>query len=278
MRSKLFLAGVTFAIGCGGGGGKKAVIVDGSVDTPTIDGPAACAVACDNTAFCNGANLNTGNFPALRIGDKMNNKPAGSPPDTTDWFLTFDANAGMLAGRKALDVGGSVTAGGNIRDILIFRLLKPMNGAFPLNAPTTFDPNPNTEVPAAWSFWLGDAEISGTSIVSVGATYWANTGSITLTSVGEADGATIEGSTAPVTWREIDDQGADVPGGCTASMGMGMQSGFSFFLLQTNDPAPFQDGQEQQPAIDGFRPLTAMELKAAQKYIDEHFSHLWAQQ
>jgi hypothetical protein len=288
MRSKLFLAGITFAIGCGGGGGKKAMIVDAMVDSPTIDAAAACSVNCELSAQICGAGFNTPAFPALRFGGKdvcsmtttmactMDNQcPAGETCRTRvdgDWFVDF--TEAPLTGRRAFNIGLIMDEKPN-PDILFIRLMKPTAGGFPVNAAQTFDPNPLTEAPVAWSFWLGDATIdSGTGqITEIAQEYYANMGSITLTSVGEADGAAISGSTAPITWREIDEMGVDVAGGCTSTIGMGMASGFTFDLVQM--AGAFQPQQNG----DGYpRQVTGALAKSLNKYIDEKMAKLHLQQ
>jgi hypothetical protein len=265
MRSKLFLAGVMFVIGCGGGG-KKAMIVDGAIDSPTIDAAPTCAVQCEISATVCGASFNMPTFPALRFG-----QPAGmgNGPVKGDWFVMF--TQGDLNGRKAFDIILNMSPEGvAMPDVLAIRLLKPAAGNFPINQAQTFDPNPNTAVPNAWSFWLGDVTLNGGMIADVRQEYYANMGSITVTAIGEADGANITGSTAPITWREIDDQGADVAGGCTASMGVGSASntGFSFNLLQM--AGAFQ--QDQQNYGDGPRPATGDLAAAVKKYMDQKIS------
>jgi hypothetical protein len=103
--------------------------------------------------------------------------------------------------------------------------------------------------------------------------YWGATGSIKFTSIGENDNNIIDGTTAPLTWREIDEMGADVAGGCTASMGMGQNIGFSFYLQQTNLPDAFQPVQNSNGTRT--RTLNAKQMKAVNKYIDEKYGYLW---
>jgi len=281
MRSKLFLAGVMFVIGCGGGG-KKASIVDATIDSPTIDAAPACAVQCEISAAVCGAGFNMPAFPALRFGGTnacstttttsctMDNQcPAGETCRLRvkgDWFVSF--TQGDLAGRKAFDLILNMSPEGvAMPDVLAIRLIKPTAGNFPINQAQTFDPNPNTAVPNAWSFWLGDVTLNGGMIADVRQEYYANMGAITMTMIGEADGANISGSTAPITWREIDDQGADVAGGCTASMGVGSASntGFTFNLQQM--AGAFQ--QQNQGDFGDARPASPELTAAVKKYMDE---------
>jgi hypothetical protein len=290
MRSKLFLAGITFAIGCGGGGGKKAMIVDAMVDSPTVDAAATCSVNCELSAQVCGPGFNMPTFPALRFGGKdvcstttttactMDNQcPTGETCRTRvdgDWFVDF--TEAPLAGRRAFSIGLIMDEKPN-PDILFIRLMKPMAGNFPVNTATTFDPSPTTEVPVAWSFWFGDATIdAGTGQITDEAQfYYANMGSITLTSVGEADGAAISGSTAPITWREIDDNGVDVAGGCTASIGVGSQSnsGFTFDLVQMAGAFQPQQNGEGYP-----RQVSPALAESLNKRVNEKLAKLKIQQ
>ncbi len=50
-------------------------------------------------------------------------------------------------------------------------------------------------------------------------TLWASSGSITFTEIAQTAGSKITFSTTAANFREIDDQGADVPGGCTSMAG-----------------------------------------------------------
>lgn len=49
--------------------------------------------------------------------------------------------------------------------------------------------------------------------------YWVSSGSITFSEIGETMGAKITFSTTDSNFREINTMGADVPGGCTISVG-----------------------------------------------------------
>ena len=234
-----------------------------------IDAAPVCAVQCDNSAFC-GAGMGTGTFPALRIGNKMATPPAPSPGD---WFITFSADAGPLANRKAFDIFVSPSPmGANPLDIFSIRLLKPQTGNFPLNMAVNFDPDPNSATPTAWSFWLGNAAISGNMITGVEQEYYASSGAITLVAMSEQDQGIIEGSTSPIQWRQIDAMtGQDVPGGCTASMGVGSMSntGFGFYLQQM---ATAFDDQTPTEFAPGWRILTGDEAAAAKAYLDKRIA------
>jgi hypothetical protein len=269
-------------IGCGGGGGTKTPDSKIFLDA-AIDAPPACSVACDNPSFCS-MSMGMPVFPALRLGREdgpagpQDCMPAPTPPDTCrvegDWYITFGPDAGGLANRKAFDMFLSLSPQGSTTlDLLGVRLLKPLAGGFP-TAPTALDPNPATAAPVAWSFFLGNALIQNMMIVSVEQEYYANMGSITTTEIGESNGLPITGSTTPLAWREIDMAGADVPGGCTATMGVGSanNTGFSFFLTQDDTPA-FQASQPKY--INGMRVLEGAELEAARNYVNKRFARLW---
>jgi hypothetical protein len=279
-----------FVIGCGGGGGKKAMIVDAMVDSPTIDAAGGCSVNCELSAQICGPSFNMPAFPSLTFGSTKNTCrmattttcttdaecEAGNPNDFCDtrvdgnWFVNF--TEAPLAGHKAFNIGLIMDENAN-PDVLFIRLMKPDAGAFPLNTDTTFDPNPATQIPVAWSFWFGNATIDNAmgTITDAEQFYYANMGSIKLTMVGENDGAMISGSTTSIAWREVDDANADVPGGCTATMGMAA-NGFAFNLLQKS--AAFQP-QEHKGYPRQVSPALAESLN---KYIDAKMAKLRLQQ
>lgn len=239
MRSKLFVFGVTFAIGCGGGGGKKAIVVDAMIDSPTIDAPAACAVMASL------GNLNLGNAMAM-------------PPMavTSDWIDTD--RMGSLTGRTVLSIGGRLPSStASLLDVLIVDYVKPQAGNFLTNTPVNFDPDPAAAPPVAFSYVFGDFDTAAMTIQNF---YYASTGSITLTAVGEADGSTISGSVAATNYREIDDMNVDVPAGCTTSLG-----GLGFYLTQMT----MAFDNKQNPGLEGLQPLTAEEWQAARQIISQ---------
>jgi hypothetical protein len=84
------------------------------------------------------------------------------------------------------------------------------------NQAITFDPDPNSSAGQAFAFI--DENYNQTSMTS-DRTYWASTGTITFTEIAQTAGAKITFNTAAANFREVDDNGADVAGGCTSMLG-----------------------------------------------------------
>jgi hypothetical protein len=133
-----------------------------------------------------------------------------SPGDFIDTDRT-----GPLAGRTILSIGGYLPGEGP-PDILIVDYVKPLPGGFQLDVPITFDPDPHASPYIAASYILGDIDVT---TVTVGRIYYADSGSVMVSEVGETSGARIRGTVSQTTYREIDDQGADVLNGCAAWIG-----------------------------------------------------------
>ena len=240
MRSKLFVLSVAFAAGCGGGGGKKANLVDAMIDSPTIDTPPACAVMASL------GNLNLGSAAA---------------PVAGEWFDT--TRGGSLMGRTVLSIGGRLPSStATLLDVLIVDYVKPATGNFQTNTAINFDPNPKSAPPVAMSYVFGDFDMGAMTVQNF---YYASNGSITLNAVGTTNGAPINGSptlTPPggvsaTNYREIDDMNNDVAGGCTTSLG-----GLGFFLTEMMGTA-FQNQDPSQ--FEGLKPLTVEEWTAINK-------------
>jgi hypothetical protein len=261
----------TVLVGCGGGGDSRPdakIFLDAPVDAPPM-----CAVVCQlkppdlMSDLCVGAN-----YTSIRFGGGANGPVAG------DWYTTFGADAGGLANRKALDIvlAMSPSSAGQLQDILIFRVLKPTTGGFPINTPIMMEGDPNAATPAAWSFWLGNATVLNNMIQQSPPPeqfLWANGGSsVTLMMAGEQVDGLIDLTTTGLTWRELDDNNADVPGGCTTAVGMGA-NGFEFHLKQ--DVASFQSSGSKSYEENGIRVLTGAERESALRLVDQRFSHLW---
>lgn len=231
MRTQMFglSLAVSALVGCGGGGGgSKGPDSKIFLDAP-VDQQAACAVM----ASLGGLNL------------------VSTMPD--DWIDTN--RGGSLAGRTVLTIGGRLPSStAALIDALIVDYVKPTAGGFTLNTAVNFDPNPAAAPYVAAAYVFGDLDPNVTPN-TVQNFYYASTGSITLTSVGETSGAAIKGSVSATNFREIDDNNADVPGGCTTAL-----TALNFDVVH--------DGMNFAPptgTVDGLQPLTREEWAAVNK-------------
>lgn len=255
MRSQLFVLSVGFLIGCGGGSDKPKlpdakVFMDAAIDAAPV-----CSVKCESN-ICDGMNGSpapgTSDFPALVLGSEQM-RVSGN------WF--YSPTMGGLMGRTIFSVGGSVNDVGGTRDIIIFDVVKPQPGNFPTNTAINFDPDPTAATPVAYALFFGDAVVVNDQIQSIAQLYYASNGSTTLTAIGETDGQQITGTITATNFREVDQMsGADVPGGCTASLG-----GLNYFLTQM--AGAFQPTQPGE--INGWKPLSADEWTAVRAKIDD---------
>jgi len=182
------------AVGCGSDGTKKPQLLDAKVFLDAgVDAAPTCAVP--NT------------FGALTLSN-------GGAPVESDWF--FVPTMGADAGKTVLSIGAGLPGStATVRDIIVVNYVKPLTG-FALNTAVPFDPSPTSATSVAYAYILGDYD-TGTKMEAMD--YFGSTGSITLTAVGESDGSAITGSFAASTYREIDENGADVANGCTSSLG-----------------------------------------------------------
>lgn len=249
MRTQMFGSILLAAlVGCGGGGGGNnrpdAKIF---LDAP-IDAPAACAV------------MNSLGGLTLAGPDDAQGNPT---PVAADWI--DNPTDGPFAGRTVLSIGGRLPSStAALLDVLIVDYVKPMAGNFVTNNPVNFDPNPNNVYEAA-SYVFGDADPNSNPLV-VANFYYASNGSITLTQVGEAEGSLINGSVAATMYRDVDDQGADIPGGCTTSL-----DGLTFVLSQMTAQALQPPGE---PAPGQLIPLTPDEWKRARAIINAKMANV----
>ena len=227
MRTQMFGLSIVLAglIGCGGGGGSK------SPDSKIfLDAPIDAAPACGVMDSLGGLNL-----------------VSTMPQD----YIDTD-RMGSLAGRTVLSIGGRLPSSTQaLIDVLIVDYVKPTAGGFVLNNAINFDPNPAAAPYVAASYVFGDFDSAAMTIQNF---YYASTGSITVTAVGETSGAAIKGMVAATNYREVDDQNADVPGGCTTSL-----TGLMFDVVHNG--MNFQN-DTTQPGPNTLIPLTKAEWAA----------------
>jgi hypothetical protein len=182
--------GLSFILmtGCDGGGGSPAVdatvVFDGVRDSITL-----CTVM-----------PNIGSFDVM----------VATPQDFID-----TNRPGALAGRTVLTFGGRLpTSTAAAVDMLVIDYVKP-TGGFALDTPISFDPDPRAAPYVAASYVFGDVDVSTMTAVQM---YYANSGSLTMTAAGETSGAAIKGTVGMTNYREIDETGGEVPGGCSSSL------------------------------------------------------------
>jgi hypothetical protein len=213
-------------VACGGGGGSKnpdsKIFLDMAIDQPPM-----CAVM----SSLGGLNL-------------VSTMPA-------DWIDTD--RGGSLMGRTVLTIGGRLPSStAALIDALIIDYVKPTAGGFQLNTAINFDPNPAAAPYVATSYVYGDLDSTAMTVQNF---FYAKDGSITVTSVGETNGAAIKGSVAATNYREIDDMNADVAGGCVTAL-----TGLNFDVVH--------DGMNFAPPtgnLEGLQPLTREEWSAINK-------------
>lgn len=243
MRTQMFGSILLAAlVGCGGGGGGNnrpdAKIF---LDAP-IDAPATCSVMND--------------LGGLSLGSM-------AMPVSNNWFET--PMSGPFMNRTVLSIGGRLPSStAALLDVLIVDYVKPVAGNFTTNNPVNFDPNPNSVYEAA-SYVFGDADPNSNPL-QVANFYYASNGSITLTQVGEAEGSPINGTVAATNYRDVDDQGADVPNGCTTAL-----MGLSFNLVQMT---PMMLQPPGEPAPGQLIPLTPDEWKRARAIINAKMANV----
>ena len=257
MRYKLFgysmlLAAAT--VGCGGDDGGPVIVADAKVfmDAPA-DAAQLCSVTCEAN-ICDGQNGSPAPggtaFPPLILA--MGRDGEGNPiPIDAEVVAIVDDATSPFDGRTVLEFGGRLGEQGGLIDLMIIRVVKPTAGDFPVGTAIPFDTDPNVTIPdtvLGQAFFLGDAPAQG----NAAQIYWASGGSITLNAVGEAVGDLINGEVAETNFREIDpNTGADVAGGCTASIG-----GLDFFYKQAA-PMALQGSKSLSVGGNVLQPLTA---------------------
>jgi len=178
-------------IGCGGddeGGG--VMVPDAKV---FMDAPPA-QNTCEIPASVQGGSLGS---DTMRQSDDWVYKPAQGP----------------FKGKTVFSVSVPIDQGQT--DFVTFIAVK--NGAtWTTNAPINFETNP-TNLAAANAVAIIDQNLNAQTGAS-DKTLWASSGSITFSEIDQTANAKIT-FTGTANFREIDDQGADVAGGCTSMLG-----------------------------------------------------------
>jgi hypothetical protein len=220
MRAQLFGSILLVAaVGCGGGG-KKNEEVDAKVFMDAApDAPAACAV------------------PATLMGLNFT-VPAAM---ARDWFLTpmMGPNMGRLTFSL---IGGYPMTASPMLDAIIVEYARPTGGQFTTGAAVNFDTNP-VGATTAISVVLGDCTVMNNTIQSCMQEFFANSGSVTFTTIAETQGSTIAGMVASTNYRQINSMtGADVPGGCTTNL-----PGMMISVAQGANTTPFEPAGDSVP-------------------------------
>jgi len=241
MRTQMFGLSLVLSglIGCGGGGGTKSPDAKIFLDA-AIDAPAACAIDPKPAGYIIGY-MQDGTTPANPV-------PTGN--------LVTVPTTGPYMGKTLFRlVGGLPSSTAAAEDLMVFDVLKPDAGQFPVNTAINWDPNAAAAAPVAASYILGDVDDAA---MTIGNFYYASNGSITFSAIGTTQGAAITGAVAATMFREIDEQNADIPGGCLASL-----TGFKMNMI--NMAPPFQQGQQDTGDVKMF---SAEKLKRISDMID----------
>ena len=228
------------AVGCGSDGTKKPMLLDAKVFLDAgIDAAPACSVMASLGSLTIGA-------AAPAMGNYFSIPMTG--PDT---------------GKKQFNLAGNLPSStATEKDQLIIEYQKPVGG-FALT-PKNFEPSANAPTTVD-AFLLGD--VTGMPPNSnIAHFYWATTGALTLTAIGEADGNPIMGSVSMSNLGEIDQMtGAPIAGGCATVLG-----GLTFNLIQK--AAFVGDGQPQTVSNAGneLQPMSPEEWQVALGRIEQY--------
>lgn len=151
-------------------------------------------------------------FTTLGLG--MTGMPVGYPRGTSGWFRT--PTSGAYDGRRIFSiVAGLPDSLPSARDLFVLEILRP-SGGFQTNVTYSVDPDPNSALPAARAYIIGDLN---PTTGDFGMVYWARAGSTTFTDVSEAPAADVAGKSTSLGFREVDNEtGDDVAAGCTTSI------------------------------------------------------------
>ena len=198
----LLLAAV--AVGCGGDDGNKVHVPDAKVfqDAPAsmVDAPPPCVTPASIGQLM----IGTSTMPATFSGTQ----PA--PISKTSGGIVFFGLGFYMDQAK--------------KTAMTLIVPKPANG-FQTNTMYTYDPDYNSQAPAALAYIEDGLDSTGMTSAHL---LYASTGSIKFTAIGQTQGASVNGTAAMATFREIDDTtGADIAGGCTTT-----SAGVSFFTTQ----------------------------------------------
>ncbi len=204
------------AIACGGGGSPMPV----PLDTQPVDSPPIVETLCPETGL-GGA-----------IGDDTTHAGPGcgqGGATPCDWYSpeTMGANTGS---NKLQFAAGLPDGSGS--DILIVQAIAP----FTPNVAVNFI----TDAASAASYKAASFMLNNTASGTAERLLFASSGSITLTQTNEAMGGLTKGSVTATNYREVDDAGLEVAGGCTSTV-----TGLTFVLEQGS--ATFQKEQTTDP-------------------------------
>lgn len=210
MRTQLFVAfAMSSLVACGGEDAPSTPDAKVYMDAPPDMTPACLAESPPGA-------LSLGSTQMRSAGDYFVVPTSGPQMGKTVFFM----GAGLP--------GSTATAA----DVLAFEYVEPDSGGFVTDAPVSFETNGAAGTYVAASYILADYNSTAKTI---GQVFWASSGALTLTDIGESDGSMITGSVNTTNYREISQTtGMDVSGGCTASL-----MGLSFALTQMEPAMPF---------------------------------------
>lgn len=178
-------------IACGGDddGGGGVVVPDAKVfmDAPPVQGPACLFPA---------------SIPAFTLPE------SGAPPSMS-WIRK--GTSGALNGVTYFGITIGLDADGKME--VDFLVPRPTDG-FKTNTPYAFSTDPKAMgLPPALAIASDNIDAQGNPY----RTLWASSGTLTFTAVGQTQGDAINATISTTNLREIDDNGADVAGGCMTS-------------------------------------------------------------
>ncbi len=204
------------AIACGGGGTPAPV----PVDSPPVVTPDVAATACPETGI--GGSIGT---DAMHAGPGCG--AGGATP--CDWYT--DETMGPNTGSKKLQFAAGLPDG-SMSDILVVQVIAP----FTPNTTVNFVTDAASEASYAAATFVLNNTASGTAERLL----FASDGNIKLTETNETMNGLTKGVMSMTNYREVDDAGAEVAGGCTMTV-----TGLNFVLEQGS--ATFQKEQTTDP-------------------------------
>jgi hypothetical protein len=115
-------------------------------------------------------------------------------------------------------------------DVIYFIVDKPAGGTWMTNVPYIIQTDPTAMTAEAVSFLDGDEDSNGNAVQFL----WPQPGTpnpaITFTMIGTANGARVDATINMTTYKEIDDMGNLVAGGCTSTL-----TGLKMYMTQNAD-------------------------------------------
>lgn len=244
MRIQLFgssLLAVAALVGCGGDDGHIKVPDAKVFKDSAIDAPHMCLSM---------ASLGSGSVGTMAVP-----QPAGGTG--MSWFYK-NSMTGTIYFGIAIKMNNDATP-----DVVYFIVDEP-SGGFVSGVPYSWITDPTSSATGAVSFLDTDVDASNNTTQEL----WPQNGTIQFSMIAKTAGANVFATVSATTYKEIDDNGALVAGGCTSMLG-----GMNLYLKNTNAAptrlAPADDHGSVTPdgtfqAIPVFSKQEAIELMKQQ--------------